>query len=48
MKCPECRKNLKWTGDHDSDEGGTPGLTVSWECNNDECEIRYIDVHWLI
>ena len=22
MKCPQCRKNMMWTGDHDSDEDG--------------------------
>ncbi|MCW4020719.1 MAG: hypothetical protein NWF14_05785 [Candidatus Bathyarchaeota archaeon] len=48
MKCPECRKNLMWTGDHDSDEECGPGLKVSWRCNNDECEVRFVDVHWLV
>ena len=48
MKCPECRKNLMWTGDHDSDEGGHPGLKVSWLCVNEDCEVRAVDVHWSI
>lgn len=48
MKCPECRKNLMWTGDHDSDEGGQPGLKVSWLCVNEDCEVRAVDVHWSI
>jgi len=48
MKCPECRKNLMWTGDHDSDEESGPGLKVSWRCINDECEVRAVDMHWLI
>jgi len=46
MKCPQCRKNMMWTGDHDSDEDGQQGLMVSWLCVNDECEIRAVDVHW--
>jgi hypothetical protein len=48
MKCPECRKNLMWTGDHDSDEESGPGLKVSWRCINDECEVRAVDMHWVI
>jgi hypothetical protein len=32
MKCPQCRKNMMWTGDHDSDEDGQQGLMVSWLC----------------
>ena len=46
MKCPQCRKNMMWTGDHDSDEDGQQGLMVSWLCVNEECEIRAVDVHW--
>jgi len=37
-----------WTGDHDSDEERVPGLKVSWRCVNEECEVRTIDVHWII
>ncbi len=48
MKCPQCRKNMMWTGDHDSDEDGQQGLMVSWLCVNEDCEIRAVDVHWLI
>ena len=48
MKCPQCRKNMMWTGDHDSDEDGHEGLMVSWRCVNEECEIRGGDVHWVI
>jgi|TARA_R100000479_G_scaffold174130_2_gene121728 hypothetical protein len=48
MKCPQCRKNMMWTGDHDSDEDGHEGLMVSWRCVNEECEIRGVDVHWVI
>jgi len=39
MKCPQCRKNMMWTGDHDSDEDGQQG---------EDCEIRAVDVHWVI
>lgn len=46
MKCPECRKNMMWTGDHDSDEDDCPGLMVSWRCVNEDCEVRAVDVHW--
>ena len=48
MKCPQCRKNMMWTGDHDSDEDGHEGIMVSWRCVNEECEIRAVDVHWVI
>ena len=37
-----------WTGDYDSDEECGPGLKVSWRCVNDECEVRFVDVHWLV
>ena len=37
---------MMWTGDHDSDEGGQEGLMVSWRCINEECEVRFVDVHW--
>lgn len=37
-----------WTGDHDSDEESGPGLKVSWRCINDECEVRAVDMHWVI
>ena len=46
MKCPQCRKNMMWTGDHDSDEDGQQGLRGSWQCVNEACEIRAVDVHW--
>ena len=29
MKCPQCRKNMMWTGDHDSDEDGQQGLMAA-------------------
>ena len=32
----------------DSDEDGQQGLMVSWQCVNEECEIRAVDVHWVI
>ena len=48
MKCPECRHNMMWTGDHYSDEGGKEGIMVSWRCINEECEVRAVDVHWSI
>jgi len=46
MKCPQCRHNMMWLGDHDSDEEGQEGLMVSWRCINEECEVRAVDVHW--
>lgn len=48
MKCPQCRHNMMWLGDHDSDEDGHEGLMVSWRCINEECEVRAVDVHWVI
>ena len=48
MKCPECRKTMTWTGDHDSEDGATDLLMVSWRCQTEDCDVRLLDVHWLI
>jgi hypothetical protein len=46
MKCPQCRHNMMWLGDHDSDEDGQEGLMVSWQCIKEDCQVRTVDVHW--
>ncbi len=46
MKCPECRKTMTWTGDHDSKDGDTDLLMVSWRCKTEDCDVCFIDVHW--